>query len=145
MKDINNYIVEKLKIDKNTVSKEPVNIEDIKDRDSALAYIESNFDTKTLKSWDPKGKAIKIIYNDKLSMRIDFINRDEYLYTIYGPDEEEIYDCVSTREAYRTNWDEFLNIRKHAASLKAKKANFGRNKAFVDRCHRVADKIYSLL
>ena len=146
MKSIEEYINESV-FDDDLVEKDlpKIELEDVEDRDSALQYIMQNYETAPEKSWEKKGKAIRIIYNPKLSMRIDFINKFEYLYTIYGPNDEEIYDCNSTREAYRTQWDEFLDMRKYAANLKAKRANFGRNKGFVERCHRLADKIYSLL
>lgn len=146
MQNINNYIFEKFKIKTDIDSKKSdIKIEDIEDRDSALEYIESNFKTESIESWEENGKAIKIIYNDKLSMRIDFINKYEYLFTIYGPNDEEIYDCNSTREANHTRWEDFLDIRRYASTLKSLRANFGRNKPYIDRMHRVADKIYLLL
>lgn len=133
--------------DKDLTTKEPpkVELEDIEDRDTALAYIEQNFKTMPEKSWEKSGKAIRIVYNPRLSMRIDFINKYEFLYTIYGPNDEVIFDCNSTREAYSMPWGEFLDIRKYAANLKAKRANFGRNKGGIERLHRMADKIYQYL
>jgi len=146
MKSVAEYINESI-FDRDLVEKDPpkIKIEDIKDRDDALLYIEQNFNTKPEKSWEPKGKAIRIVYNPRLSMRIDFINKQEFFYTIYGPNDEELFDCDSTREAYFVDWGTFLDIRKYAANLKTKRANFGRNKARVDRMHRLANKIYNLL
>lgn len=146
MKKINNYIIEKFKISSNIdAKKSDIKIEDIEDRDTALEYIESNFKTEPIESWEEKGKAIKIIYNDKLSMRIDFINKYEYLFTIYGPNDEELYELNSTREADHTRWEDFLDIRRYASTLKSLRANFGRNKPYIDRMHRLAEKIFSLL
>lgn len=146
MKTITEYIRESV-FDKDLVTKDPkpIKIDEINDRDTAILYILQNYKTEKDKSFEPKGKALKIIYNDNLSMRIDFINRQEYLYTIYGPNEEEIYDCNSTREAYNTNWATFLDMKKYADNLKRTRANFGRNKGWVERCHRIADKIYQYL
>jgi capsid portal protein len=143
MIEINKYIVEKLKLDDDT--KLSIDVEDIDDRDSALAYIEAHFKTEPIESWEDNGRAVKIIYNKELSMRIDFINKNEYLFTIYGPNDEEIYDCNSTREADYTKWAEFLDIKKYAFGLKSLRANFGRNKSHIDRMHRLGDKILSLL
>lgn len=133
--------------DKDLATKEPpkVELKDIEDRDTALAYIEQNFKIKPEKSWEPKGRAIRIVYNPRLSLRIDFVNKYEFLYTIYGPNDEVIFDCNSTREAYSMHWDEFLDIKKYADNLKHTRANFGRNKSGIERLHRMADKIYELL
>jgi hypothetical protein len=146
MKSIVEYIGESV-FDKDLVQKDvpKVKLEDVDNRDSALAYIEQNYKTAPEKSWEKKGKAIRIVYNSRLSMRIDFINKYEFLYTIYGPNDEELFDCNSTREAYSVNWGEFLDIRKYAANLKAKRASFGKNKSGVDRMHKLADKIYELI
>ena len=146
MKELNNFIQEKLILNKNiSTQKSNIKIEEIEDRDSAFSYIKSNFNTESIKSWEPNGKAIKIIYNDKLSMRIDFINKIEYLFTIYGPNNEEIYESFSTKEADNTKWENFLDIRKYALSLKSLRANFGRNKGYINRMHKIANKIFELL
>ena len=146
MKKIDNYLFEKFKIDSDIdTTKSDIKIDEIKDRDTALEYIKSNFKTEPIESWEKNGKAIKIIYNDNLSMRIDFINKIEYLFTIYGPNDEEIHDSYSTDEADNTNWETFLDIRKYALRLKSLRANFGRNKTYIDRMHRIAEKIFSLL
>lgn len=146
MKKIDNYLFEKFKIDSDIdTKKSDIKIDEIKDRDTALEYIESNFKTEPIESWEEKGKAIKIIYNDNLSMRIDFINRIEYLFTIYGPNDKEIHASYSTDEADNTNWETFLDIRKYALRLKSLRAKFGRNKPYIDRMHRIAEKIFSLL
>ena len=116
MISFNDYIIEKLHIGKD--SKIKIDIEDIKDRDTAIAYIKSlDYKVEDIESWDDKGKAVRIYFNDKLSARIDFINRIEFLYTIYGPGDY----------------------------FKKQKAPFGRNKSRVEYFHRLADKIYSLL
>ena len=148
MRDINNYIVEKLHLngDNKDLKSCDLTIKDIQDKDTALDYIKANFKTEEVESdYTDKYKAVKIIYNDKLSMVISFINKYEFLFTIYGPDETVIYDMNSTREADSCDWDKLINIRNFAAHLKGLRANFGRNKARIDYCHRVADKIYALL
>ena len=147
MKDIREYINESV-FDKDLIKRAPekVKLDDIEDRDTALAYIIQNYKTEPAESgWGKGGQAIKIIYNPRLSMRIDFLNRREFVYTIYGPNDEEIYDLRSTREADRADWDKLLDIRKFAANFKSIRANFGRNKAHVDWLHKVADKIYDLI
>ena len=146
MKTIAEYINESV-FDKDLATREieKINPEDIENRDDAILYILQNYKTKPEESWEKNGKAIRIIYNPRLSMRIDIINKYEFLYTIYGPNDEELFDCNSTREAYSMHWEEFLDIKKYAANLKAKRANFGRNKAGIDRMHRLADKIYQYL
>lgn len=144
MISFNDYIIEKLHISKD--SKININIEDIKDRDTALAYIKSlDYKVEDIESWEDKGKAVRIYFNDKLSMRIDFINRIEFLYTIYGPGDTVIRDVNSTEEADRAAWDRLLDMKKYADHFKKQKASFGRNKSRVEYFHRLADKIYSLL
>jgi ArsR family metal-binding transcriptional regulator len=144
MKALNNFILEKLHIDKD--SKIKINIEDIKDRDTAIAYIKSlDYKVEDIESWDDKGKAVRIYFNDKLSVRIDFINKIEFLYTIYGPGDTVIRDVNSTEEADCAAWDRLLDMKKYAEHFRKMKAPFGRNKDRVEYFHRLADKIYSLL
>jgi len=144
MKDLNNFITEKLHLDKDTKMK--INIEDIKDRDTAIKYIKSlDYKVEDVESCDDKGKAVRIYFNDKLSMTIDFINRIEYLYTLYGPGDNVLRDVNSTAEADDTDWSRMLDIRKYAEHFRKMKAPFGRNKDRVEYFHKLADKIYSLM
>lgn len=87
--------------------------ESIKKSDDAIKYIKYLYGNKVedFKSFEnlPVSKAVKINYNNKLSLIIDFYYDYAYIYTFVDKNNNTLY-TGSSCEVERTNWEEFLNI-----------------------------------
>ena len=104
--------------DKDLVEKDHIKLdpENLKTRDEVVLYAQMKWPGfKEIKSgWgESRSYAFEITYNKHLSLIVDFLNGNEYIYR-WEEDGDVFYGIDSTSELYYTdNWDELLDPKQY--------------------------------